>query len=70
MWSSDGGRKGVEAGQKTDQPGKEGEEKGEKGQKKEGGAVAARAPEEEGSVIFRDFFTPFFAGRLVHWPWV
>jgi hypothetical protein len=72
MWSSEGSRKGVEGGQekKAVEEGekkgkKEGEKTGKKKEGEEGGSVMARGQDDEGSVVFRDFFTPFFAGRFV-----
>jgi hypothetical protein len=70
LWGSEGSRKGVEAGQQKEQEegeNKEGRER-ERKRKKEGekeGSEVARRGEHEGDVIFRDFFTPFFAGRCV-----
>ena len=69
LWRSEASRKGVEAGEPKEGQQKEGKEgKGDQkeGEKKEGGEVARR-PEHEGDVVFRDFFTPFFAGRLVNY---
>jgi hypothetical protein len=66
LWGGEGSRKGVEAGQQKEQ--EEGKEKGEKKEGTKGekeGSEMARRPEHEGDVIFRDFFTPFFAGRCV-----
>ena len=60
MLSSEGSQKGVEAGKKEGQ-----KKEKKKGEKEESSVMHAKEPEQEGSVVFRDFFTPFFAGRFV-----